>query len=323
MNISQMMHRSPAAVGMIAVAMLYVIISGGIGDQIPAQGDQGICLPPPTMWSLPYWIDTVGGILLNIGLLLMMALINKNFNVLRSNTRLQLGLFAIIAASIPRLVVNVNSGVLLALAVNVFIFLMFSCYDNPRDTSRVFLGFLIISCGATMQYCFTVFIPIGWIIAAQMKIFNLRTFLASIFGILTPWIILLGFGIVGPDDFHEPQVIDIFRAFEENSAFYLLTITAFTSSLVIIAIILNLSRTISYNSRARAFNGALTVVALVTILSIVFNYNNFFAYLPLLNVCAAYQVTHLLVNHKFEKQYLVVLAIIFIYFAFYTWRLFL
>lgn len=315
------MHRSSTAVIMMVVATLYLIVSSGFDDGLPPQGEQGLCLPPPALWPLEQWLDTCGGILLNISMLILMAAVNKYYNVLRSNTRLQLGLFALMAAAVPRLVVNVNSGILLSLTVNAAIFLMFSCFDSPWRVKRVFLSFLIMSLGAAVQYSFVIFIPVLWIIAAQMRIFNIRTLFASLFGIATPWIILLGFGIVSPEDFHIPQVTDIFTTFEEDSALYLLAVTVFTAFLLVIAIVMNLSRTIAYNARARAFNGALTVTAIVTIIAISINYNNLLAYLPLLNVCAAYQITHWFVNHKFDRQYIAVLGVCVLYLFFYIWRI--
>lgn len=322
-TLSQQMHRTHAAALMITAAALYLLLTVGYDDGLPPQGEQGLCLPPPALWPLPRWCDMLGGIALNALMLFVMALINKAFNVLRSNTRLQLGLFAIMSAAVPRLVLNVNSGILLALGVNVAIFLLFSCYDNPGASRRVFLAFLLMSVGAAMQYSFVVFVPVMWVVTAQMRIFSLRTFMASVFGLLTPWIILLGFGIVGPGDIHLPEVYGIFSTFAEDSAEYLLIITVFISFMLFVAIALNLSRTIAYNARARAFNGALTVTAIVSIIAITVNYNNLLAYLPLLNVCAAYQITHWFVNHRFEKQYIAVLTICFIFLMFYVWRMFL
>lgn len=322
-NFSQKLHRSSGAVVMMAVAALYLLLSAGFEESLPAQGEQGICLPPPALWPLSRVVDVVGGIALNAAVLVVIALINKGFNILRSNTRLELGLFAIMAAAVPRLVVNVNSGIFVAVAVCISIFLLFSTFDNPAGVRRVFLAFMILSLGAAMQYCFVIYLPLLWVITAQMRIFNIRSFLASVFGIMTPWIILLGFGIVGPHDFHMPEVTGIFRTFEEDSAIYFLAVTGFTSFLLIASIVLNISKTISYNARARAFNGALSLLSFVTIIAIAVNYNNLLAYLPLLNVCAACQLAHLFVNHKFERQWIAVFAVCICYIAFYIWRILL
>ena len=323
MNLSRAMHRSAAAAAMIAVAAIYVLATAGIDRPLPPMGPQGICLPPPELWAIPRWADLAGGVVLNALMLAAMAALNTAFNVLRSNTRLQLGLFAIMAAAVPPLVVNVSSGILLALSVVGCIYLLFSCYASPGLTRRVFLAFMILSAGASFEYAFAVFIPVLWLVVAQMRIFSLRTMMASLLGVATPWVILLGFCIVDPADFHLPHIEGIFSTFAEDWALFLLAISLFTAFLLVIAVVLNLSRTIASNARARAFNGSLTLVALITMMAIAVNYNNLPAYLPLLNMCAAFQITHWLVNHRFERQYLAVLAIIFFYLAFYLWRIIL
>ena len=83
---------------------------------------------------------------------------------------------------------------------------------------------------------------------------------------------------------------------------------------------LNVLKTIAYNARARSYNGALTLIALVTILAMLFDYNNLVAYLPLLNVCAAYQLTHYFVRHRFDRQYAAVLSVCAVYIMLYLWR---
>lgn len=306
---------------MTSVAIVYILSTFGIDDGLAGQGEQGLCLPPPALWPLAPWVDVAGGVLITAGIYAIMALINKEFNVLRSNTRLQLGLFALIAAGVPRLVVNINSGIIVALVMNVCLMLLFSCYDNPRAVRRVFLAFLMMSVGSMMQYCFLFYIPVLWLVCAQMRIFRGRTVAASLMGLATPWIIILGFGIISPNDIHAPRVIGIFGSYVMESAIYLLVITAVSALMLIGAMVMNVSRTISYNARDRAFNGALSLISLVTIVAIAVNYNNLLAYLPLLNVCAAYQITHWFVNHRFEKQYIAVFAVCCCYAAFYVWRI--
>lgn len=82
-----------------------------------------------------------------------------------------------------------------------------------------------------------------------------------------------------------------------------------------------LTLSIAYNAQARAYNGALTLVAFITIAAMAFNYNNLLAYLPLLNMCASYQITHYFVNHRYERQYAAVLGVCGAYVLLYLWRI--
>lgn len=319
--LSQNFHKRNAAFIMIAVAALYVVLTSGMAGFLPPQGDQGICLPSPGEWKLPGWVAIGSNVALNIAIMSMMMIVNKTFNVLRAMTWLHVGLFAIMQAALPREIVTLNSGTLLALAVICCIYLLFSCYAQPERVRRVFLAFMVLSLGATTQYSFVVFIPVFWLITVQMRIFNTRTLLASVLGLLTPWVILFGLGIVTPADVHVPEITSVFGDRYLRPALYVFIIAVLTAFLLVISTVLNVLKTIAYNAQARSYNGALTVVASVTIMAMLVNYNNLLAYLPLLNMCAAYQLTHYFVNHRFDRQYAAVLAVCAVYVVLYLWRI--
>ncbi len=319
--LSRKMHTRPAAMIMVAVAAIYIAVTGGMSSFVPDTGSQGICLPSPGTWSLPAWLGVTISVGLNVLIMVMMTVVNKIFNVLRSLTWLHVGLFAIMQAAVPREVLALNGGTLLALAVITCMYLLFRSYAEPHRVRHVFMAFLLLSLGATMQYCFVVFIPVLWLITAQMRILNLRTLLASLLGLATPWILLFGSGIVTPAHIAAPSITSVFSALSSPSAVYLLAVAALTAFVLFTSTGLNILKTIAYNARSRAYNGALTIVAIVTIAAMVINYNNMTAYLALLNLCAAYQLTHYFVNHRYDRQYAAVMAVCTVYFLLYIWRI--
>lgn len=306
---------------MLAVAAAYVALSGRLNNILPSAGDQGFVFPSVAAWGLDRWWSlglNVGG---NLLIMALMIIINKAFNVLRAITWLQVGLFGIMQAAVPREVLALNSGTLVCVAVAYCIFLLFSCYNAPEKVRTVFLAFLVLSLGTTAQYCFTLYIVVCWLMLIQMRIFSMRVFVASVLGIVTVWIILFGFGLISPADLHLPSITGIMDVLDLHSAVYLLSLTAGTTFLLVLALGANLMKTIAYNARARAYNGALTVLSLVTVVAVAADFENLLAYLPLLNLCTAYQITHYFVNHRYERQYIAVLAVCGFYFALYLWRL--
>lgn len=319
--ISQKFHTRGAAVIMLAVAALYVALSGGLNNILPSSGEQGIGLPSASQWALPRWWSLGLNVGLNVLIMAMMVILNKAFNVLRSMTWLEVGLFGIMQAAVPRELTAVNSGTLVCAVVVVCTFLLFGCYSAPERVRTVFLAFMLLSLGAATQYCFAFYIPVFWIVCMQMRIFLLRVFLASVLGILTVWVILFGTGIVAPGALHMPRISSIFTALDLHSALYLLTVTAVTAFLLVSSIAMNVLKTIAYNARARSYNGALTVIAALTVVAMALDFDNLLSYLPMLNVCAAYQITHYFVNHRYDRQYIGILAVAGVYIALYLWRL--
>lgn len=306
---------------MIAIAAVFVLGTGGIGLQPPPFSDQSVAIAPPGLWNLNRWISLILSGAVNVLIMLLMLEINSTFNVLRAMTRLQIGLYALMQAATPGIVLGLNSGTILALVVLAGIYLMFSCYDEPDRVRRVFLTFLMLSLGATFQIAFIIFVPVFWLITMQMRIFTLRTFLASLLGMLTVWIILLGFELVLPADFRWPEVDILFRGLDVSHVVYTLIVVALTVALLLGSTMLNVMKTIAYNARSRAFNGALTLVALVAVAAAAVNFGDLSVYIPLINVCAAYQITHYLVNHRFDRQYAVVMSVAAVYIVLYLWRI--
>lgn len=319
-QLSHKFHTSTAAAIMIAVAALYVMATGSIGNVLPQQSGQGLCVASVAAWTPGYWSSLAINIILNAGIMAMMIVINKTYNVLRAVTRLHVGLFAIMQAAVPSVVTTLSPGTPVALVLLCCIYLMFSCYDEPGHVKRVFLTFMLLSLGASVQYCFVLFIPVFWLICAKMRIFTARTFVASLLGIITVWWILFGFAIITPTDIHIPDMTGITDVLDLSSTIYLLIVISVTSFLLVASLGLNVLKTIAYNARARGYNGALTLIAFVTIAAMVFDYDNLVAYLPLLNVCAAYQITHYFVRHRFDRQYAAVLCVCSVYIMLYLWR---
>ncbi len=318
---SRKLHSRNAAIVMVAIASLYVLF---FGDGVNLAPDLNLFGVMPAI--LNYWQPSATtGLVINIvvmgAIMLMMGLINKAFNVLRAMTWLEIGLFAIMQAAVPYEVLTFNPGVVVALTVLVGLFLMFRSYGEPSDVYGVFLTYLCLAFGVMMQYSLLIFIPLFWLISAQMRIFSLRSFLASLMGIATVWIILLGFGILSVDEIKMPTITSIFSIVEQPRMYYLMVVSGVTALLLVVSISLNLLKTIAYNAKARAFNGALLVVAITTIVAMVIDYKNLLSYLPLLNVCAAYQITHYFVNHRYERQFIAVFAVIGVYLALYIWRI--
>ncbi len=320
-ELSNRMHANVTSLWMVGVALAFTLLTGGLSTVLPAQGDLGLALPSPGLWPLPPLWSAAINLALNGLIMVMMLAINGTFNVLRSSSRLHVGLFAIMQAAVPSEVLVFNSGTILALAVLICIFLMLSCWEHPWPMRRVFLVFVILSLGSAVQYCFLVYIPVFLLICAQLRIFNSRTLLAAFLGCATVWINLFGFGIINIHDLHLPVIQSIFEASDLLNVLYMLIVAGFTAVLLLTATLLNVVKTISYNARSRAYNGALVLVALVTLVAMLANYNNTLAYLPLLNVCAAYQLTHYFVNHTFDRQYVAVLSVAGVYVLLYLWRI--
>ncbi|MDE6134807.1 MAG: hypothetical protein K2F79_04460, partial [Muribaculaceae bacterium] len=204
---------------------------------------------------------------------------------------------------------------LLMIAVGLSLLLILGCYRDPRAPSRVFVIFLMLSTLTATQYCYIFYAPVFLIACAQMRIFNGRTLTAALLGLVAPWWIMLGFGIISPDSIHLPHLTSIFSEADNEDAVMLLATAAVTALLFLTSLTLNLMKAIAYNAMARAINGVITVTALATIAAMAADYRNIIVYIPVLDFCAALQTAHYFSAHRADRSFIAIILILVIYVA--------
>lgn len=267
-------------------------------------------------WGIPV------GWALNVAIAVLLCYINKAFNLLRGMTMLQGGLFLVMEMATPSFLLTVRPGLVLCLAVVLCMLILYACYANPNAQRGVFLVFCMLSAGAAIDYAFLLFVPVFVLGCAQMRIFSLRSVMAALMGMATPWIIFYGFGLLGPGSVVFPDIYVSISADGMSTFSVLLSCAAFTSFVAITAWVQNIIKLLTYNAQNRAMLSLVNVIMLVAILASVANFTHVGVFLPVINCCASLQLAHLFVNtYKGDRSYVGILCIIFIYMAIYAWRL--
>lgn len=304
-----MVHSRSFGIAVAAAALICACFYAYSGAVQAIAGDKGTVIPSANIWlrgGAADFLAGIGGAAVTVGIML---LLNKVYNVLRSMTSLYIALFAVMELATPDLLTQFYTGTLLAIVVPLCQYLLFSCFRAPDSTRHVFVIFLLLSLCAAAQYCFIFYIPVFLLGLGQMQIFGARSLLAAILGIITPWWILIGFGIVTPESAAVPHIESIFAVIGSGDSLFLLLTIAVTVFCAVLCYVLNLLRTIAYNAQARAFNGSFTLLLLVTAAAACADYRNIISYVPLLNYCAAMEITHYFSTHRGEKSFIPVLII--------------
>lgn len=256
-------------------------------------------------------------------IMLLMAYLNKAYNLLRQMSMLHCSLFIIMEATTPPLILTLNSGAVLCLTVLLCTAILFFAHlhENP-DTRRIFLVFFLLSAGASVQYAFLVYVPVFILACIQLKLFSLRALSAIFLGIISPWIILMGFGIVTPDDLQMPAfALEMPQWAHPRTMLFLITV-ALTVVLSILALLQNLIKIISYNAQSRGMQNVITTITVVTALAIVADFRNIYAYLTILNCITAFQLTHMFVAiHNFAKSHIAILILELAFIALFVMKL--
>lgn len=239
---------------------------------------------------------------LNISLLLGVAFLkmwlNRTYSLQQATSHLDSSLFLGFCAASPVLTICFSEGTVLCIAVLLCMALLFSCYDNRQLTPRVFLIFVILSAMTITEYVYVLYILVFVVGCAQMRIMNGRTAVAIVLGLITPWWIALGFGIIDRGTLTFPDFTNILSTYSSGDSLAVLLPVAAAALLSVAGWVANFPRMIAYNAHRRAYNGTINVLWLATLLGVTVNYDNVHVYAPILFVLASYLLSQVWVGRR-------------------------
>lgn len=164
-------------------------ITAFIGNQISwGTSFNEISLGATNMEQL--WSTVASFILTIINAVLILSLVNR-FGLLNTRSFLPFFLFFFLIAAWAPTHTIYKSHISLMLFIFA-LFQFFNLYHNPNPAEKVFLGSFFISIASLLINELIFVIPVCWIGFIIFQSFSLRTFLASLFGVLCPWIIYFG-----------------------------------------------------------------------------------------------------------------------------------
>ena len=313
--LTRAVHSRTFGVVTLLAALLAATLYYAGGYCTPIDGDSGIALPSADMWLPAGWADFCASAASTAAVVAVMVMMNKLYNVMLSMTWLYMAFFPLMMLATPDLQCQFYTGTLLVLLVPLCQLLLFRCYRDPDATRAVFVVFALLSLASATQYCFVFYMVVFALGLAQMRIASWRTFTAMLLGIVTPWWIMLGLGIISPYDIQQPHLESIFSQIDYRETTMLLTAAGTSAAIMVLAYVLNIFKTIAYNAYSRAISGNIAVLALATLAAMCIDYTNILSYVPLLNYCAAMEATHYLATHRADRSYIAVLAIMAAYIA--------
>lgn len=302
------------AAAVVAVVMAFI---GNI--IIPIAEQKGLGLPSANSWITSAAISTTLNLILVIATTLMMILLNKRYNIIRSISSLYATAFIVMQLSIPGLAGQLYDGTILCLTVLLSTFILFSTFGRHNETRSIFLIFCMLSLGALTQYAYALFIPAFIIGCIQMRTLTFRGLLAAGIGIFTPLWILWGLGIIRLNEINIPSITSAISPLSLNDTMRLTSTIGFTILVTVVTGVANFMKIYGYNSRARAFNGFFGILTISTIILMFVDFSNIAVYIPLLNCCAAMQVGHFFVINHHIRTYIPIITILLIYAIFCLW----
>ena len=224
----------------------------------------------------------------------LVAQINNRFTIIRTRTFLPIFIFLILISSWNQTHVMMGSH----LALMLFIFALFYFFTMSREqkaSEQAFMGSFLISISSILINPLIFIIPVCWIGFMIFQSFSLKTFLASIFGTITPWILYISVLYMIHPEIDFSSLINVYYSIDLNLSTFSMPEILYTVSMGLILIIgligmFSISNSDAIKTRNK-LNFLLFLFISVVILSFIFS-NQIKSFLPIIALVYALLISH-------------------------------
>ena len=230
--------------------------------------------------------------------------LNKVFAFIRSVTHLFVSAFFLLQIANPSGLVAFNAGTLLCLVAAMTLLPLFASFQDSHAQRSIFLIFALVAAGAMFHHGFLVLIPAYLLGFANMRALGLKGLLAMLFGLVTPFWIVLGLGIASPMDITAPSWWPVSVPRLDLSTM----VIAATIVLGLVLAAANLLTILNYRMQTRVYNVFFIILLVTAVIASCLDYRDVAVFLPLLNLMVAVQVAqaHVL-RTSFHYRYVLIL----------------
>lgn len=254
-------------------------------------GQYGICLPLPQQWNLIPAVSLALNILLTLLCALLLVGINRIINFIPSTSVVYASVLLLGAGAIPMLDTGLNLSTLLLAANVLALRITFSQYGRHKinPAAMCLLG-SIFSVGSMMHYSFIAFAVAYALAAVVLKTFHLRQLLGLLMGIIAPYWILPGLGIVPLSAMHLPTIAGVWQApVPGYTLFWPIMTTCVTAFSGLMLSLRNSVALFSASTATRAFSYALALPGMACLVLLFADWENFMVYYLSISMFAAIQ----------------------------------
>lgn len=277
--------------------------------------DTGLCCASPNSWGLRPGLGWFLNTLFLALACVILADLNKRYHLVPGTDNVTIGMFLIMAASNVWVSGIFTSTGIMAIVNLVCVAVLFGCYNKHNATKDLFIIASILSFGSMIQYGFVFLMPVYLIGAIIMKCFDFKVICAYLMGLVAPYWIVLGFGLVAPGEIGFPRLSHVFESIASNTdIFFGLLNVALTSFIGVILALLNSIRVYSGNTKKRACNAVINLLGVFILACLVFDFENMIAYLATLYLIVAIQLGNMfeLGNVRRGELWLLLLSALYI-----------
>ena len=242
----------------------------------------------------------------------LLTQINNRFTIIRTRTFLPVFTFMLLMASWNETHIANSSHLTLTLIIFA-LFFFFSMSRDRNASEPAFMGSFLISVSSLFINPYIFLIPVCWIGFIIFQSFSLRTFLASIFGTLAPWILFLSARYIFLGSFDLQHIFSVTPTFTFNISTISLPVLIYSGAFLFFIIVsilgvFSLSNGDAIHTRNK-LNFMTLLLIYLTLLALIFR-TQFTLFLPFIAL-----IFSLLFSHPFTLKHNNFYGILFIIFC--------
>lgn len=293
------------------IAAILLIVTLIFFPPVATVGDLGLCLTSPNQWAIPRFAGWLANSTLLFISALVMATANKKYNFIpEADPIMSMALLVLLACNcVTTATLTVSTLLLICNALSLLIIL--STYEERNATREFFIIGTLPAIGSMFQYAFLIMIPVYIGSGLLMKSFRIREFIAFIFGLIAPFWIVIGLGIVSPFAFRLPDTLTVISKEAVGNDIFLTLVAA--GIMALLGFVLSLYNGVSLfrrNSRLRCMHMAFNIMGYVSLLAVIFDFNNFTAYFGTIALWVAIEFASLLYFYNIRRPQFALLIIL-------------
>ncbi|MBD5196458.1 MAG: hypothetical protein HDS89_03280 [Bacteroidales bacterium] len=270
-----------------------------VGHPQDLEGMLGICLPSPNLWPIPDIASWITNLVLLVVLGIALQFFNKTYNFISSSDTVFPAAFIFLCGSNPWISGLLTSSLILMGANLLCLNLLFNCYRSPKGQVELFTVGVLLALGSMTEYGFIFMIPVYLLIAATLKCLHFKSFIAYLMGLITPYWIGIGFGIIPLDILSYPSITNLFEDFATKQSLLIgLLNGAVTILMLVILVLSNAVKLYAGNTRRRLMNNSLVILGFAVSICMICDADNITAYFATLYFVVAAQLANFFVLHN-------------------------
>lgn len=287
-------------VGIVA-AIIMIAATALLMPSLRPDSEPGLCLSIPNN-LLPHLLGCAVNTVLIAAAIILAFAFNKKHSFVKSTEALLPTAMAVILASNPVNTSYLGTPVVMLIVNLVCLDIMMKAYNSQNATMQMFAVATYLSLGSMVQYAFLPLMLIYPVLAAMGKVLRLKEGVAFLMGLVAPYWVALGFGLISFSDFRIPQFLSNIPNADGN---YLLMVFISLCTLALLGLALTLNNAMliySGNMRVRTFNNMINLLGFTCAIFMLIDFDNFGAYASTFCFAVSVQISNFFAMRRIPQS---------------------